>query len=306
MCFLMVNMRPMDLNRIKYFCVVAESGNLRKAASILRLSPGAVSKGIKQLQNDLGVELFISSNQGMVLTKDGKLLYELGQKLLHDYRAIETEFNPSAKTSLPSNVVRLGSYCIFTSHLMEAMISKHLPGAKLLQRRLPPGELERGLLEDKIDIGITYLPFLNDKLDFLKVSKFEMKPFVLRGRFKNSSIESLPFVSSVAEVAGSAYRVRSIDGWPYDHINRNIVYQVAGLDAALGIVRRGLAAVFCPTFVAAMHNEIAKEQYQLEPLIPQVDLSPAFYDAYIVKRKSDPECKNIKKIATCLRKYSGI
>lgn len=58
-------------------------------------------------------------------------------------------------------------------------------------------------------------------------------------------------------------------------------------------------------FVATMHNEIAKEQYQLEPFAIQVDLKPAIYDAYIVKRKSDPECKNIKKIATCLRKYSG-
>ncbi len=295
----------MDLNRIKYFCVVAESGNLRKAASILHLSPGAVSKGIKQLQNDLGVELFISSNQGMTLTRDGKLLQELGQKILQDYRAIETEFNPSQKTLTPSKTVRLGSYCIFTSHLMEAMLSKHLTGVKLLQRRLPPGELERGLLDDKIDIGITYLPFLNDKLDFLKVSRFEMKPFVLRGRFKNSSIEDLPFVSSVAEVEGSAYRVRSIDGWPYERISRNIVYQVAGLDAALGLVRRGLAAVFCPAFVATMHNEIAKDQYQLEPFNPKDKLKPAIYDAYIVKRKSDPECKNIKKIATCLRKYSA-
>lgn len=296
----------MDLNRIKYFCVVAESGNLRKAAALLRLSPGAISKGIKHLQSDLGADLFIASNQGMILTKEGKLLYELGQKLLHDYRAIETEFRPSAKTSLPSNVLRLGSYCIFTSHLMEAMMSKHLPSVKLLQRRLPPGELERGLLDDKIDVGITYLPFLNDKLDFLKVAKFEMKPYVLRGRFKNAAIETLPFVSSVAEVEGSAYRVRSIDGWPYEDIQRNIVYQVAGLDAALGLVRRGLAAVFCPTFVAAMHNDIAKESYQLEPFSPKETLKTAMYDAYLVKRKSDPECKNMKKIAHCIRTYASL
>ena len=75
------------------------------------------------------------------------------------------------------------------------------------------------------------------------------------------------------------------------------------MESALELCRQGLAAVFVPKFVAKLHNQKFKEAYQLIEYEQKLPL-PARYihqPIYIVKRKSDVENAEIKKIAAALR-----
>ena len=62
-----------ELYRI--FKIVAEEGNLTKASEALHISQPAVTKHIKNLENQLNTQLFKRSKYGMILNENGKRLY---------------------------------------------------------------------------------------------------------------------------------------------------------------------------------------------------------------------------------------
>lgn len=64
-----------NLELYKIFKIVAEEENLTKASGILHISQPAVTKHIKNLENELHVQLFKRSKYGMILNENGKKLY---------------------------------------------------------------------------------------------------------------------------------------------------------------------------------------------------------------------------------------
>jgi transcriptional regulator len=61
----------MDLRVLKYFLVVATERNISNAAKILFVSQPALSKQLKELEEELGVILFKRRNRNITLTEDG-------------------------------------------------------------------------------------------------------------------------------------------------------------------------------------------------------------------------------------------
>lgn len=61
----------MELRVLKYFLVVATERNISNAAKILFVSQPALSKQLKELEEELGVILFKRGNRNISLTEDG-------------------------------------------------------------------------------------------------------------------------------------------------------------------------------------------------------------------------------------------
>ena len=66
-----------NLELYRIFKIVADEENLTKASEMLHISQPAVTKHIKNLENELKVELFKRSKYGMILNKNGKKLYRI-------------------------------------------------------------------------------------------------------------------------------------------------------------------------------------------------------------------------------------
>ena len=66
----------MELRHLKYFVAVAKEGNIGRASSILHISQPPLTRQIKQLEDQLGVQLFKRSVKGVELTDVGKTLYD--------------------------------------------------------------------------------------------------------------------------------------------------------------------------------------------------------------------------------------
>ena len=64
-----------NLELYKIFKIVADEENLTKASEILHISQPAVTKHIKNLENELNTQLFKRSKYGMILNENGKKLY---------------------------------------------------------------------------------------------------------------------------------------------------------------------------------------------------------------------------------------
>lgn len=65
-----------NLSSYRIFYTVANTGNISKAAKELYISQPAISKSVQKLEESVGCRLFSRSSRGVVLTEEGKLLYE--------------------------------------------------------------------------------------------------------------------------------------------------------------------------------------------------------------------------------------
>lgn len=81
----------MNINQIRYFLDVAETGSINQSALNLYISPQGLSRSIAQLEKGLGFCLFARSNRGMVLTEEGRVFLEPARKIREAYRQFERE-----------------------------------------------------------------------------------------------------------------------------------------------------------------------------------------------------------------------
>jgi DNA-binding transcriptional LysR family regulator len=74
----------MEIYQLRTFLAVARLGHLTRAAEQLHLTQPAVSKQIKALEQELGVLLFERQPTGMVLTREGRMLFPQAERTLFD------------------------------------------------------------------------------------------------------------------------------------------------------------------------------------------------------------------------------
>ena len=72
----------MELRHLRYFCAVAETLNFSRAAERLRVAQSALSRQIRDLERELGVQLFVRTTTSVRLTDAGRHFQPAVEKLL--------------------------------------------------------------------------------------------------------------------------------------------------------------------------------------------------------------------------------
>jgi DNA-binding transcriptional LysR family regulator len=80
------------LNQIRVFLAVVESGSIRAAARSLEVTPPAVTKSIRQLEEELRVHLFERTQHGVVATLAGRAFVARARVVQAELRKAEEEF----------------------------------------------------------------------------------------------------------------------------------------------------------------------------------------------------------------------
>lgn len=128
----------MDLRQLRYFVQIAETGNFSRAAEYLHIAQPSLSQQIRNLEDDLGVELFKRHARGVTLTDLGHQFYDHARRILLGVERARDVIqahsnNPTGKISvgLPTSAARNFSLPLFraiaerqpnlTLHLVEAM-----------------------------------------------------------------------------------------------------------------------------------------------------------------------------------------
>ncbi len=79
----------MKLRQLEYFCAVAEAKSISAAARELHVAQPPISRQIAQLEEELGVRLFLRGSKGMTLTDAGLSLYRQSRQIFQDLRRVE-------------------------------------------------------------------------------------------------------------------------------------------------------------------------------------------------------------------------
>lgn len=85
----------MELRVLRYFLAIAREGSITGAAEYLHLSQPTLTRQIKDLEEELGSQLFIRGNRNITLTKSGELLRKRAEEILILVERTSTEINYS-------------------------------------------------------------------------------------------------------------------------------------------------------------------------------------------------------------------
>ena len=73
----------MTLLQLKYIVKIVECGSMNEASHALYVSQPALSSSVKELENELGIEIFTRSSQGIALTVDGAEFLTYARQVPH-------------------------------------------------------------------------------------------------------------------------------------------------------------------------------------------------------------------------------
>lgn len=113
-----------DLELYRIFYVVAKNKHMTRASEELHISQPAISQSIKKLEEQLGGTLFLRSNKGMELTKEGEMFFDYVKAALELFKNAENEFTSFQK--LEKGEIKIGISTTLTKIcLLEAIEKFH-------------------------------------------------------------------------------------------------------------------------------------------------------------------------------------
>lgn len=286
---------------MRYFLSLARTGSITKAAELHSISPPAFSKAIRIFQEEVGHELTLPSGRGLVLTDYARSLVPAIENIILQMDLIKK--NADIQVRERGKHLRIATFEVFSTHFMTKALSEFFPDYRCDLHEAIPGKMEELVAAGKADLALTYIPIPHSDLDHLKVQEIEMGIFGKQSKEDHKDYSETPFVVPISPVEGSPNKVRGLDGWPDDAFPRNSFYHVGMLETALGLCREGLAVAYLPKFVVNIHNEIVKRDLQLVELPMPKNFPKAKSFVYLVKRKTDVEGAESKRLAQAIRKY---
>ena len=154
-----------NYNLYKSFLVVYETSNISKAAELLYISQPAVSHNIKELEKQLGVQLFYKRANGMSSTTEADTLYRYISSAFNSIW--KGEMTISDMAGLKTGVVKIGtqSYLsvLFLSNIITEFRQK-FPNIKIEINCKASTELLAGLQTQNIDVVIENQPINIEKI----------------------------------------------------------------------------------------------------------------------------------------------
>jgi DNA-binding transcriptional LysR family regulator len=151
-----------SLKQFKYFVEIVEAGSYSRAAEKLYIAQSALSRQIKELEDELQTQLLTRDARQFELTPAGQLFFERAKRILEDIDATVVQARQVGQGA--QGVIRLqhSSSVILTPQLTAALsqLLDEFPGVTLDVSMLPSENQTLEIEEGRADIGLLRLPTL--------------------------------------------------------------------------------------------------------------------------------------------------
>ncbi len=147
----------MDFKQLKAFATLAEFGSFSRAAAVLSVAQPVLSRQIKTLEQELGIELFYRNGRGIVLTEAGKLLHGYSGGVLDTVARATSEV--MALRASPRGTIAIGMPPSVGAVLTVPLVQTFRAEFPLISMRVVEGfsgHLLEWLATGKIDVAVLY------------------------------------------------------------------------------------------------------------------------------------------------------
>ena len=273
----------MDLSDLKIFSAVVREGGVTRAAEHLHRVQSNVTTRIRQLEEDIGVSLFIREGKRLHLSPAGQILLDYADRLL----ALADEARNAVQDPRPRGIFRLGA--------MESTAAVRLPGPVSEYHRLypevvfelrtgNPPTLSKAILAGELDAALVTLP-IADAL-FEKIAVFEEEPVIVSaagtpaiGQGKNKGKKQYFPRTIIAFEHGCPHRKRLEDWYALREQMPERTIELGSYHAMLGCVAAGMGVALLPKSVLTTFPE--SKRLRIHRLPPGENRA----DTYLIWRK---------------------
>ncbi len=166
----------MNLHHLEYFLAVVKEKSFTKAAKKLHVSQPSISKMIKDMERELGIELLYRNGKEVELTDGGKAIFNQVQEIVTSFKGLSVALDDVV--NLKRGFIKIGIPPIVSASFFPGVIGKFIEtypeikieltetGSKTIENRVDSGELDLGIIcsaphnPDKFIIN----PFIKDPL----------------------------------------------------------------------------------------------------------------------------------------------
>lgn len=144
----------MELRQVQLFLAAAEEGSITAAARRMNLTQPALSRQIKALEDELGVELFTRGAHSVTLTAAGRVLVEEGGKLVERAERAMKRVRAEAE----GEPLRIGYAPSLAGPLLGLALERFSqlhPRARVQLFDCSSAEMREGLAQGKFDVVVT-------------------------------------------------------------------------------------------------------------------------------------------------------
>lgn len=235
----------MEIRHLKLIKEVAETKSLTKAKDALFLSQSALSHQLKEIEGQLGTQLFHRVNKQLILTNAGKMVLESAERILQDLE--RTEISIKKYVSGTSGTLRLATQCYTCYHWLPSLMTdfrKEFPNVEIEIFHNNNADVEDQILDGSIDLAIIYENSDKQNISYHELFRDEVFALVPAGHpwTKKPYVEAKDFEDQ--QVIIHSYPLESVSLFSQVLIPEGIqpkkVMQVQVTEAVVELVKAGM------------------------------------------------------------------
>ncbi|OQX09890.1 MAG: transcriptional regulator IlvY [Desulfobulbaceae bacterium A2] len=247
----------MDTRQLKYFLTLAESLNFGRAGKMVHLSTSALSRAIRQLEDEVGTALFLRDNRSVSLTPAGTLFHAYARDVLQQWEMmrlslLERSAELRGELSLFCSVT--ASYSFLYDILSD--FRRDHPGIEIKLRTGDPEHAIGRVLAGDEDLAIAARPdTLPRDLDFRPLTVSPLVFIAPNNEPQLVALLHIPIAPATWEnipmiLPESGVSRQRVDRWFGDlGVKARIYAQVAGNEAIVSMVGLGFGVGVVPRIV---------------------------------------------------------
>ena len=235
----------MDLTQLEMFNAVAETGSITQAAQRVHRVPSNLTTRIRQLEADLGVELFIRENQRLRLSPAGHSFLRYSQQIL----SLVDEARMVVAGDEPQGLFSLGALESTAAVRIPETLARYNQRYPRIQFDLatgPSGTMTDGVLEGTLSAAFVDGPVMHPGLDGMPVYPEEMMIVAAHGHPPITRASEVNGASIYAFRANCSYR-RHFESWFHaDHATPGRIHEMESYHGMLACVIAGAGLALMP------------------------------------------------------------
>ncbi|MGO7212300.1 LysR family transcriptional regulator [Rhizobium ruizarguesonis] len=243
------------LRQVQYFVAVAEQGSVTRAAQNLSISQSSVTEALKELETDLGVELFARHPRGLTITHNGHQFLRHATKILASVSDARTSF--SGQQSALSGTLNIGVTSLVAGYVLSDLLARYrraCPGIEVSAIEDNGGYLEHLLVGGELDVAVMVISNLRDRMalqaEILETSPYRLwlpmgHPLVSADIISVADIAREPLIMlTVDEIEENTGKLLSALG-----ARPHVAFRTRSVEAVRSLVATGAGVALLPDLV---------------------------------------------------------
>ena len=242
----------MDIRVLRYFLTVAREESFSRAADALYLSQPTLSRQIREMEEELGVQLLVRTNRNVRLTQEGQRLRRRAQEIVDLMDKTQEEFASPEGEVAGEIAIGCGETQIMREVAKVAIPLQHEhPGIHFNLYSANADDVSEKLDQGLLDFGLMFEPFDMRKYDTLVLPFFFFFWFLMQdshplAKKKSICMEDVTGIPLIIPRQGHAISPSaSVMNRDFDLSRLNVVCYYNLLFNAAVMVEQGMGIAFC-------------------------------------------------------------